>query len=633
VVFIPNVEVWYRTLPETAIATFKGLLQSIAPNDRVLVFGISESPVEALDEDLTKDLFGYSKRDRFELERPDQTARFQYFEKVMIHIRKSPRDFPQDPRNRKKRKLPELERASPPPPREKTEEEKRVIALKDRQLKNHLKIRLNNLMENLKQRYRRFKKPVIDHQVLVRILNPPQLDPDVVASDIPPVPTQHQFRPFQGEDGVFRVEDKFTGRVFFNMDLDIIEERFSNGFYSTPQQFLEDLERIQRDAKLIGDKENTRKANEMLTNAEVYIADVESDATFIAQCQEMHEREKQRAAEKQAQAERKREEKQKTLQAADALAGASAGNGDSSGQNEEAPIIIPNTPAHHDGSQLSNGVPSETGATVATSEPHSMPHPPLSRRISGFSSQFQTPQHNSMMTPGNSTQFTQMGSGADASVAVTKLAPMDLSMIVNDASTTTSGKRTSEGTHTTGSQPHSNPFSNPFSNHSNGVAPSVDVPSWGDFGTYSKGDSQLPPTQLPVSSADGQSSQGYTAYTPSAPASQVAVPLFPYSQPDSSPASMPHPSRIFQIPPPPQPELVKSEVVFAKVHNDLAKSSSGYTVEQLEQVNAQIMDHVWRNRANWNRDEVARRAWGVFVEADQDIREMQKLLAASGSFD
>jgi len=637
VIFIPNVDVWYRTLTPEAIATFKGLLQSVAPNDRVLLFGISEVPVDELDEDLTRDLFGYSRRDRFELERPDEGARFLYFDKVISHIRKSPRDFPQDPTNRKKRKLPELERASPPPKREQTDEEKRSIALRDRQLKNHLKLRLNNLMENLKQKYRRFKKPVIEHDVIMRILDPPASDPSLVESDLPPQP--QRFRPYQDENGVLRVEDTLMNKVYYNMDLDVIEDRFSNGFYSTPRQFLIDLERIRHDAKLVGEKENQRKANEMLTNAEVYIADIEMDSAFVSQCGEMYEREKQRAAERKAHAERKKAalgEQQKLLEAGSECGSrpGSKGNSESTpvaGMSHEGPIVFPKTPApkQHSVEQhiaedsiLSNGAAS-AAATIGTTQP------PASTRDSNFSLYHTPPLHRPMLAPSQPTQLTQMGSGPGGVVGVTRVAPMDLSMIVNDASTTTSGgKRTSDGTAGTTSQPHSNPYSN----HSNGYGRDFhdQLQQWGDFGIPGKGDSQLPATQVLQSSQGQHSSQSYAHSTP---ASQATPHVLPYSQTDSSPASVPHPSQVWSIPPPPVPMLRCSAAVMGDVQRRLAEDTSGYTVEQLEQVNAAIMDHVWKSRTNYNREEVARQALEVFADVSQDIKLMQKMLPGSGSFD
>jgi hypothetical protein len=70
-----------------------------------------------------------------------------------------------------------------------------------------------------------------------------------------------------------------------------------------------------------------------------------------------------------------------------------------------------------------------------------------------------------------------------------------------------------------------------------------------------------------------------------------------------------------------------------EIHNKLARATSGYTVEQLEQVNAALMDHVWRSKSNCDRDEVARNAYEVFEDVHADINGMQGLLPGSRSFE
>jgi SpoVK/Ycf46/Vps4 family AAA+-type ATPase len=74
VIYIPDVNAWYRSVPELALVTFKGLLQSIGPNDPVLVLGISSAEAEDLDPVMLRDLFGFSRKDRFELTRPGKVC-------------------------------------------------------------------------------------------------------------------------------------------------------------------------------------------------------------------------------------------------------------------------------------------------------------------------------------------------------------------------------------------------------------------------------------------------------------------------------------------------------------------------------------------------------------------------------
>jgi len=74
VIYIPNVDVWYRTLQEPVIRTFTGLLRSLNPTDPVLVLGVLEasSPEEKPDQNMMRDLFGYSAKGAYVLKRPDQ---------------------------------------------------------------------------------------------------------------------------------------------------------------------------------------------------------------------------------------------------------------------------------------------------------------------------------------------------------------------------------------------------------------------------------------------------------------------------------------------------------------------------------------------------------------------------------
>jgi SpoVK/Ycf46/Vps4 family AAA+-type ATPase len=74
VIYIPEVDTWYRSVPEQALVTFKGLLHSIAPNDPVLVLGTTNAEAKDLDPAMLRDLFGYSRKDKLELTRPGKVC-------------------------------------------------------------------------------------------------------------------------------------------------------------------------------------------------------------------------------------------------------------------------------------------------------------------------------------------------------------------------------------------------------------------------------------------------------------------------------------------------------------------------------------------------------------------------------
>lgn len=70
VIYLPGVDTWYHTLSEAVITTFLGLLRAIPPTDPVLVLGITDTPTEKVNPDMLRDLFGFSKNNRFTIERP-----------------------------------------------------------------------------------------------------------------------------------------------------------------------------------------------------------------------------------------------------------------------------------------------------------------------------------------------------------------------------------------------------------------------------------------------------------------------------------------------------------------------------------------------------------------------------------
>ena len=74
VIYIPNVDIWYRSVGDVVISTFLGLLRSLAPTEPVLLLGILESKDEYIEPQMLKDLFGFSKRNQFDIPAPDRVC-------------------------------------------------------------------------------------------------------------------------------------------------------------------------------------------------------------------------------------------------------------------------------------------------------------------------------------------------------------------------------------------------------------------------------------------------------------------------------------------------------------------------------------------------------------------------------
>ena len=75
VIYIPNVDVWYKTVGASVISTFLSLLRTLAPTDPVLVLGILESEDHYVDVQMHKDLFGFSRKNQYNIPRPERVSR------------------------------------------------------------------------------------------------------------------------------------------------------------------------------------------------------------------------------------------------------------------------------------------------------------------------------------------------------------------------------------------------------------------------------------------------------------------------------------------------------------------------------------------------------------------------------
>ena len=74
VIYIPNVDVWYQTVGSAVISTFLSLLRTLTPADPVLLLGITECDDDSIDARMVKDLFGFSRKNQYEIPRPDRVS-------------------------------------------------------------------------------------------------------------------------------------------------------------------------------------------------------------------------------------------------------------------------------------------------------------------------------------------------------------------------------------------------------------------------------------------------------------------------------------------------------------------------------------------------------------------------------
>ncbi|KAJ6184993.1 hypothetical protein N7519_006294 [Penicillium mononematosum] len=656
VIYIPNIQLWFQTVGPTVISTFMGLLRSVPPSDPVLLLGILESQEEEVDEGLLKNMFGFSKKNLFDLSAPNHDARREFFGKIIEFVKTPPKGFP-NPENRKLRQLEQLEVAPPPPPKpeaELTKEEIKAQRKKDYISLNLLKTRIQPIMDQVK-RYKRFRTGVIDESQIRYLWE--EENPNIVTSDLPP-DQQNTYRPYEkayDKHGVLGLRETATGKFYYNLEIVTIEKRLANGYYKRAVDFVADIKRMVKDARQTGDPERILRSSELLTNVEVDIAGVMvAEPALMAECEQVYLREMAREKEAAEREKRAQVENAAPISEPTNVPHDNTESGLSTGPVQHGEVFADNgddkkaasrpvTPTsqfksfrngdHYGGGSdlnefgshavgASNGTHGDGDGDIfmSNSEDHSgskdtqgssfgpsaQPKPPYShtapsqqiRRESGLSS------------------FSQRG-------PMTPMAPgSQPADYTNEASTTqtTSDKKSSE--HLSNQNYHTQ-------------SPHVSRTEYPDLTPYPDRVSQedhLPDTQQNdssqpsphprdslLSNADTQENSGLNG---SQSQSKPQPPLFDAPNMPATSASANLQSILNEGPH--EPFVLDLEVV-ERLHTQLTLSTSGFSVEQLEQINTNLMDYVWHMRGEWNRTRVADGLGKTYNAVLEDMQEMQEI--------
>ncbi|EDO16503.1 hypothetical protein Kpol_513p19 [Vanderwaltozyma polyspora DSM 70294] len=289
IVYIPNIDIWAKSVPANVILLLSTLFRSLQGNEKVLLLGLAECG--DTDEITTQELapLNFSKS-ICNIDLPTKEQKEAYFHTLLPLLKNKPTLFEVKKKRRKPLPvLPPIEGGSETSnvdengnilsPEEALRRKLKEYQYQDMRLKNVLKIKLSGLMDLFKNRYKRFKKPPIDDAFLVHLFEPqPVNDPNWLPAYV------------KDDNMILEVS---TGRRFHNMDLDIVEERLWNGYYSEPKQFLKDIELIYHDANTTGDRERIIKASEMFANAQMGIEDL-STKELIDECKATRKRDIQR---------------------------------------------------------------------------------------------------------------------------------------------------------------------------------------------------------------------------------------------------------------------------------------------------------------------------------------------------
>jgi len=626
VIYLPGIDIWYHTLSEATITTFMGLLRAIPPTDPVLVLGITDVPLQDLNQEMVRDLFGFSRKNKYTIDRPDQKNREEFFATIVSYIKKAPNEFP-EPTNRRKRKLEVLEIAPPPLPKPPTKEEIKAQKKRDHQVLNLLKIQIQPIMDQIHRKYKKFRAPVVAQSQIQYLYD--EMDPNFVRPDL------SQFRPFEldtDKDGVQGLRETASGKFFYNLETTTIEERLSNGFYARPKDFLADIRSLAKDSKHIGDKERTLKANELLSNVEVDIAAIEATPAF-ADCENVYLRQLQRAKE--------REEKQKKKATTDNVHGVLVQS-----DIPEGPLRlgepIPRPPIS---GNLSNGTSSdshqiEDSTSALFSAGADVQMDGMDEELAQSYQDMQPPGQQWPNIPRGQSNFSAYASGINTQISQRsgfQEIPHDLSptAMINDASTTTSGKKTSEGWSTQAT----NGFSNPDSSAPEGrdsQLPDTQGNSVSFINTQP--DSGSSEEQWPHSQAHGLKHNllhSFPSQTPSSGSSSSQNPSVPAFNQSRMPTALANilngsPVELTSSQASSQKDVIACDEYFlANLLKKMVEGTSGCSVEQLEQINRELMEGLWETRGEYNRNRVAARLGEIFNETIRDVEDMQRIAQPS----
>lgn len=661
VVYIPNIQTWSETVGPAVLSTFLGLLRSIPPTEPVLLFGVLELIGEEVDAALLRNMFGFSKKNLYDLNSPDRNARYEFFSKLIDYIRTAPSEFP-DPENRKRRQLEPLEVAPPAPDKSDsppTKEQLKAQKKKDHQTLNLLKIRIQPIMDQIKK-YKRFRAGPVDESAIRYLWE--EDDPNVVTSDLP-VEQQHFLRPFEkayDKHGVLGLKEMATGKFYYNMEIVTIEKRLSNGYYKRPSDFQADIRRLAKDARQLGEQERLLRANELLSNVEVDIANIEqTEPGLVGECEHVYLREVEREKAARERAEKAQEEENARHRATDGnVPHGNTESGPSSGPifiGESFPNGEPRTPPRPSAvSFLTNGYHESDGsdrnAANVRGDGTDDSHP--SRGNDG-----DVYMTNSDEQPGDGeTQNSSFGPSAQPKPAYSHTAPSQqirresgLSSFsqkgpmtpmapgsqpndyTNEASTTqTSEKKSSD---------QSSVPQNQAQSFTAGQGSRQEYPDLTQYPDRVSHEDHLPDTQQGASSqpsprpreslstADYANSQASPPTgSQSQPKHQPPVPLFDApKQPSHLPTNLQSLLNCDE----PSPKLIVNDSYIEELHEKLVEQTSGCSVEQLEQINTGLMDSIWRMRGEWNRTQVTTRVIATFNDVLEDIQAIQDIGAYS----
>ncbi|EEB09484.1 ATPase with bromodomain protein [Schizosaccharomyces japonicus yFS275] len=267
ILYIPDIDTWQALLPEGTLNFFSHLHKSIPPLEKVLLLAFSNVSFEVLPS-IIQSWFSPSESFCVRLEPVPAENRRQFFDDLLNWACKFPLSC--DEVNAFSHNRPTTKRTVTISKNNGDIHQNRIQKMRDLRTKNKLRLKLNSILEQLRSRYQRFKKPLID------------LDDIYVPAMKDELPTSI-IEAYQYEVVGSFVVERATNKRFTMMNLAEIERRVWNGYYAEPKEFFDDVKAIVTDATASGDFTLKRRAKEMLINVQFAMEEV-IDANFLHDC-------------------------------------------------------------------------------------------------------------------------------------------------------------------------------------------------------------------------------------------------------------------------------------------------------------------------------------------------------------
>ncbi|KAJ7083103.1 AAA-domain-containing protein [Mycena belliarum] len=622
VVYIPALRGWCAAVSETARATVRAMLDTLAPADPVLLLAVVDGHFSDLPRDV-RAWFGVGAGGRVELGAPGPMQRADFFEGLITDLRRPPNEFA-DGMPRRKRVLEVLEVAPPLEPRMPSaaelalqeENDQRVIAL--------LKYRLEPILSQLKRKWKRFTKRATEEYAFEAMVDiqpqqqpPPPLEPlEVLTTTIEVQADPNGYVNIMEQDQV--VVPPVNGHVngitpleappppvqhrpeLYDMDLERMHTQLYKGRYLTPQDFLDDVGKIVHNAaaRQAEDIDRLYKAQAMFTATQVSIH--EFDPQLRVECERMAVRERARRE-----------------AARSAIEVATATNGKGKGKERENGVGSGNG-SGSEGTRRSarhNGLQPELGIT----DPVQLERRLKRQRSDGAA----TDSHGSDEdgAAGRDTKRSRMTAAATAD-------DFDDDPLNIGAPRPASVRFASDP-----AQPMD--LGQPFGSMQQSVVDGAIDPALystsANMYPYDAMVVDLPPSQQtsgfdpfllnPAPSASsthvdpfvaGPSNSAQHAPSPNAgPQSLLRVTPGPSAAPSPSnrpkslepePVPPPIPIVIERTPTPPLPDFLLKDELVEQLQRALRDMTASLTIEQLEQLRATCLATIWRHRTAWDRN-------------------------------